>query len=162
MSASRTSLCITATNCSSTCSLVPESSRDSQRSSSRKFKLVPLPCEDVTMNLCLLSVYVLSDTTEEATEQEFTLNTNLMYPFSLHNIPQSIQTIQPLGNQHEPNELQQKTCFPSTLLLGEDVTVVHPQQTLLRIVDARPCAQRTSLCPVVVRVEIGVFPSSLF
>ena len=69
------------------------------------------------------------------------LNSNLVYPFSLHDIQQGIQTIQPLGSKDETNESQQN----ASPLLGEDVTEVHPRRTVLRTVDARPCAQRTSL-----------------
>ena len=46
----------------------------------------------------------VSNTAAEAAEEEFTLNSNLTYPFSLHEIPQSIKTIQ-TTRQHETNEL---------------------------------------------------------
>ena len=38
-----------------------------------------------------------------------------------------------------------KTCFPSTHLLGQDVTVVHSRRTVIRTVDARPCVRQTRL-----------------
>ena len=38
--------------------------------------------------------------------------------------------------------LGNRTCFPPTLSLGEDV---HPRRSVLRHVDARPSAHRTSL-----------------
>ena len=103
-----------------------ESLREPQRSSSRKFKPAPLTWKDVTLNLGLFSrsrglhvhvqfsQCVTTCQPAEATEQEFTLNSNLMCPFSLH-MSQGIQTTQQLGSQDETNELQQNVLLTTTI-----------------------------------------------
>ena len=58
-------------------------------------------------------VSVSNTTAQKQQKLEFTLNSNLMYPFSLK--------VQPLGSQVETNELQQN------VFSIKDVTVVHPQ-----------------------------------
>ena len=83
----------------------------------------------------------VSKTTAEATEQDFTLNSNQMCPVSLHDICQGIQTIRPLGSQDETNESQQNVVSINTLFPERmSPFLIHDELSSVPL-PRRPCEQ---------------------
>ena len=104
----------------------------------------------------------VSKTTAEATEQDFTLSSNQMYPVSLHDICQGIQTIRPLGSQDETNESQQNVDSIDTLFLERTSPfLIHDKLSSVPL--PRDPANKSDspalhdIYPIVVRVELGSF-----
>ena len=87
----------------------------------------------------------VSNTTSEATDQEFTPNGNLMYPFSLRAMHHVVQSVPHFSVRMKPTSCEKNVFSISTPLLGADVSIVFAATKCPPTVAACSCATKQVL-----------------